>query len=262
MQKRKIIIVDDQTSYRSSLKNILSIIGNIKVIGEAANGVEYLKLIETMRPDVTFMDIEMPKMDGITATKKALEKDSSLIIIGLSLYANEDYINKLVDAGARGYLLKLSNNYSLFKSILNYPEANIFFSDRVKTIINKSTTRKKTILIVDDFETNTIVVASALRTAGYNVLKAVSAQEAIRYVIDDEDIDLVVADFNMPNMNGAQMIKEIKKYKGYEKTPSLILSSDNDQKKKKEAKEAGALGWMRKPFQLAKFINIIDNIIN
>lgn len=262
MIKRKIIIVDDQASYRNSLKNILGIIGNVQIIGEASNGKDYLKLLDKERPDVTFMDIEMPGMDGIEATKKAIEKDKTLVIIGLSLYANEDYIKQLVEAGARGYLLKLSNNYSLFKSILNYPEADVFFSEKVKGIMSKSSSRKKTILIVDDFETNTIVVASALRTAGYNVLKAVSAREAIRYIIDEEPIDLVVADFNMPHKNGAQLIAEIKKYKAYQKIPALILSSDNDPRKKQEAKKAGAFGWMRKPFQLAKFINVVNNVMN
>ncbi len=260
MKIKNIILVDDQESYRKTLKSILDIIGGVKIVGEASNGKEYLELLENVKPDITFMDIEMPEMDGIEATKRAIEIDKSLVIIGLSLYANEDYVNRLIEVGARGYLLKLSNNYDLFKTIINYPDADVFFSEKIKKIREEPQKKIKTVLIVDDFETNTIVVASALKTAGYRVLKATNAEEGIKLAFNENELDLIIADYNMPGKNGAQMISEIKKLPGFEKIPSLILSSDTDPKKKQEAKKAGAAGWVKKPFQLAKFLTIVDKI--
>ena len=68
-------------------------------------------------PDIVFMDIEMPHMDGIRATKKAIQKYPDLVIIGLSLYENKAYIDSLINAGARGYLLKLFDNFELLEEI-------------------------------------------------------------------------------------------------------------------------------------------------
>jgi len=260
MEKRKIILVDDQVSYRKTISNVLKLVGDVDIIGQASTGEEYLKLLETMTPDITFMDIEMPEMDGITATKKALAKDPTLVIIGLTLYENEDYVERLIDAGARGYLLKLSNNNELLRSILKYPTAEIFYSPRIKEMMTTTTTDKvRTVLVVDDFETNTIVVGAALQSAGYKVLKALSSDEGLRHAKNQEvNIDLIVADFNMPGKNGAQMIEEIKNISKYAKLPSLILSSDNAPEKKELAKKAGATGWIKKPFQLDKFLKIVD----
>ena len=261
MTKKKIILVDDQASYRKTVKNILGIIGNAEIIAEASSGEEYLELLNTHKPDITFMDIEMPGINGIETTKRALAKDKSLIIIGLSMYANEDYIKKLIAVGARGYLLKLSNNYKLFENIIDHPTAEIFFSDRAKEITKKQN-EKHTVLLVDDFETNIIVISSALKTANFNVIKTTNALEAHREALKAEKLDLMVIDYNMPDMNGAELIKKIKNEERYKKTPALILSSDNSPEKKDAAKKAGASGWIKKPFQLGKFLKIIEQFID
>jgi two-component system, chemotaxis family, chemotaxis protein CheY len=260
METKKIILVDDQESYRKTVKNILNIIGNIDIIAEASTGDEYLKLLETHKPDITFMDIEMPGIDGIETTKRALEKDKDLVIIGLSMYANEDYINRLIDVGARGYLLKLSNNYKLFENIIAHPEAEIFFSERAKEI-SESRDKKQTVLLVDDFETNVIVISSALKSANFNVIKATHPDEALKEAMKADKLDLIVADYNMPGMNGAEFITKLRTETKFKKTPALILSSDNADEKKQAAKKAGASGWIKKPFQLGKFLKIIEQFI-
>lgn len=260
METKKIILVDDQESYRKTVKNILNIIGNIDIIAEASTGEEYLELLESHKPDITFMDIEMPGMDGIETTKRALEKDDSLVIIGLSMYANEDYINRLIETGARGYLLKLSNNYKLFENIIAHPEAEIFFSERAKEI-SESTEKKQTVLLVDDFETNVIVISSALKSANFNVIKATKPEEALKEAMKADKLDLIVADYNMPGINGAEFITKIRNETKFKKTPALILSSDNSEEKKQAAKQAGASGWIKKPFQLGKFLKIIEQFI-
>jgi len=257
---KKVILVDDKTVFKIALSETLLNIGGVEIVGNASTGEEFLKLLETTMPDIVFMDIEMPIMDGIEATKRAIKMYPGLVIIGLSLYDNEAYIDKLIEVGARGYLLKESDNYELFKSIINYPEAEIFFSEDIsyKPDLNKN--KIKNILIVDDFKTNTVVMKSALNMAGYTVDTSDNPYIALDMIKANENVyDLIVVDYRMPAMNGAELIEEIRKFPRYKTTPLLILSSETDTDKKLLAKKAGATGWLKKPFQLAKFQRIVEN---
>lgn len=128
---KKIILVDDKVVFRKSLIETLKTAGDVEIIGEASNGEEFLELLKIKQPEIVFMDIEMPVMNGIEATKKALEKYPDLVIIGLSMYDNESYIEKLIEVGARGYLLKESDNHDLFKLIIEHHEAEFFFSENL-----------------------------------------------------------------------------------------------------------------------------------
>ena len=256
---KKIIIVDDQPVFRQSLKATLQTAGEIEIIGEAANGEEFITMLKTKTPDIVFMDIEMPMMNGIQATQKALKLYPNMVIIGLSLYENNSYIDKLIQAGARGYLLKSSDNHELFKSIINFPEAEIFFSEDITYRPDIKANGIKTIMIVDDFDTNVIVMKSALQMAGFNVKSSNNPFIALKALEDSEvKIDLMVVDYRMPGMNGAQLVAEVRKLEKYKKIPLLMLSSETAPEKKLEAKNAGATGWIVKPFQLDKFLRIIE----
>lgn len=259
---KKIILVDDQKVFRQSLTATLQMAGEIEIIGEASNGDEFLNQLKIKEPDVIFMDIEMPIMNGIEATKEALKKFPNLVIIGLSMYENESYIEELIKAGARGYLLKTSDNHELFKSIIKYPEAEIFFSEDLsyKPDVNKNSI--KNILLVDDFETNVIVMKSSLQMSGFNVKTSNNPFVALKMLNDTGyKADLVVVDYRMPGMNGAELVAEIRKLSTYNKIPILMLSSETDQQKKLEAKSAGATGWIKKPFQLDKFLRIVEKAL-
>ena len=95
----KIMLVDDHTLFRNGLRILLNTIDKYEVAGEAANGQEFLELLETEVPDIVLLDIEMPVMDGIAAANLAIEKYPDLKIITLSMYGEEDYYYKMVDAG-------------------------------------------------------------------------------------------------------------------------------------------------------------------
>ncbi len=257
---RKIILVDDKKVFRKSLTETLKIAGEVKIIGEASNGKEFLKLLNFKQPDIVFMDIEMPVMNGIEATKIALKKFPNLTIIGLSMYDNRKYIEHLMKVGARGYLLKESDNHQLFKTILNYPNADIFYSEDITYKPNISRNKIKNILLVDDFKTNVIAMKPVLEMAGFNVdtyFDPIVALENIQEL--KHQYDLLVIDFKMPNMNGDELTAEIRKIKEYNETPILILSNVIDNESRLKAKEAGATGWLKKPLQLDKFLMIIEN---
>src|ERR1035437_3376635 len=106
MRKPKIIIVDDNQTFRQSLILLITIENVANVIGKASNGVEFLELLTTHKPDLVLMDIDMPEMNGIDASQKALEMMPDLKIIVFSMYGNEEYYTKMRQLGVKGYILK------------------------------------------------------------------------------------------------------------------------------------------------------------
>jgi len=129
MEKIKLAIVDDHTLFRNGLKLLLSkSAGNlIGDIFEATNGVEFLNLIENQNIDIVLMDISMPEMDGIEATEKALEKNSNLRIIALTMFNDDDYYLKMIQAGVKGFLLKESDIQEVVYVIKTVHQGNSFF---------------------------------------------------------------------------------------------------------------------------------------
>ena len=122
----RVIIVDNEETFRKGLKAVLMHIGNADVVAEAGNGIEFLALLAHTSADVVFMDIKMPLMNGIEATRKAKQMYPDLSIFGFSSYENRDYINSMLEAGACGYLSKSGDNYNLLSEILNNPKPGYF----------------------------------------------------------------------------------------------------------------------------------------
>lgn len=119
---------------------------------------------------------------------------------------------------------------------------------------------KKTILIIDDFETTLFTVGMTLTSLGFNVLKAGNANDALLF-LDGRMINFVISDFNMPGMNGIELTKQIRKMSAYKNIPILMLSTEINPDKKKEALNAGVMGWVKKPFDLIEFKKLIQKVI-
>jgi len=257
---RKIALVDDKIVYRNAIKTLLLKIGNIEIIFEASTGNEFLELLENNKPDVVFMDIEMPDINGIEATKKALVKHKSLIVIGLSMYDNTQYIEDLIKAGAKGYLLKLSDNIQLFKDIISNPNEKYFYSKEIEKLKEGSNAERKTIMIADDFENTRYVIEFSLNQADFIVIKAVDGQDAIRF-FNGQKIDMLITDLHMPRMNGFELIEEVKKMPQYNSIPILMLTTEVDKEKKAYARQLGITGWIQKPFVIDKFISTVKKAL-
>ena len=117
----------------------------------------------------------------------------------------------------------------------------------------------KTLVIVDDFKTNTVVMRHALNQMGFDILEANDGEQALQF-FDGRDIDLLVTDFKMPGMTGAELTKKVKTRPKYSTMPVLILSSEKAEELKKEARDAGAYGWLSKPFNMERFLKIVNSI--
>lgn len=131
MEKLRIHLVDDHALFREGLKFLLSQSESICEVRESENGKQFLDSLAVEVPDVVFMDIQMPEVDGITATRIAIEQYPSLKIIALSMYADEDYYSKMIDAGARGFLLKNSQFDDVMKAVLEVYEGRNYFSPEI-----------------------------------------------------------------------------------------------------------------------------------
>lgn len=107
-QKIKIMIVDDHNVVREGLRRILELDGTMEVVGEAKSGAEAISRAVTLMPDVVIMDLKMPGMDGIAATRELKQRLPRTQVLVLTLYA-EDYVEEALEAGASGYLLKDSD---------------------------------------------------------------------------------------------------------------------------------------------------------
>ncbi len=118
----------------------------------------------------------------------------------------------------------------------------------------------KTILFVDDSESIREIVNFTLQNEGYNVLISENGKNALQH-LDGKEINLVITDLHMPEMNGIELIKEIRKISKYQRTPILFLTTESQTEKKMEAKDAGATGWIVKPFVPAKLIAAINKVI-
>lgn len=136
MNKNKLFIVDDHQMFRDGLKFLLAKLDNIEITGEAENGKLFIDALESVQPDIVLMDISMPEMDGVQATKMALEKYPNLKIIALSMFGDEEYYYKMIHAGVKGFVLKESGSHELeeaINSVLN--NQNYFSQELLRNII-------------------------------------------------------------------------------------------------------------------------------
>lgn len=116
-QEIKIALVDDHALFRNGLRGLIDGNHNCRIIAEASDGTEFLESKEAMSADVVFMDFAMPTLSGDKATALALEQNPNLRIICLSMFGEEKYYSRMVEAGAKGFLLKDSSIEEVFAAI-------------------------------------------------------------------------------------------------------------------------------------------------
>lgn len=118
----------------------------------------------------------------------------------------------------------------------------------------------KRILAVDDSPSMRDMVRIALTSAGFEVIQATDGDEALR-LARERNFDLVLSDVNMPNMDGIALIRALRAESAYRHTPILMLTTDGSAEKKQEGKEAGATGWIVKPFDPAQLIATMMRVL-
>jgi DNA-binding NarL/FixJ family response regulator len=113
----RVVIVDDQTLFRSGLARLLSAQPGLRVVGEAANGAEAIQLVQRLNPDVVLMDIRMPEVNGIEATRQILRSRPEVRVLILTTFHTDAYVLDALRSGASGYVLKDSAVEAIASSI-------------------------------------------------------------------------------------------------------------------------------------------------
>lgn len=141
-RKTQIFIVDDHKLFRDGLKFILQESGDIEVVGEASDGKEFLDLLNYIVPDIVLMDISMPGMNGVEASKIALERYPHLKILVLSMFGDDAYYNSMIDIGVKGFILKDCDANELKDAIKTVLNGKSYFSQELllKLIRDKNAT--------------------------------------------------------------------------------------------------------------------------
>ena len=117
----------------------------------------------------------------------------------------------------------------------------------------------KRVITVDDSKTMREMVSFTLKNAGYDMLEAEDGKHALE-VLTGQTVDVIITDLNMPNMNGIELIKALRADARFKFTPILMLTTESDDNKKGEGKAAGATGWIVKPFNPEKLLQVVQKV--
>lgn len=133
MKPTRVVIADDHAMVRDGLRGMLASDRMLQVVGEASTGAEAVDLAHRLKPDLILMDIRMPDMDGLAATRRIKEEIPDTSIIMITIYDNPDYLLEAISAGAAGYLLKDVSRFELLQTIRIVVEGGSFLNQELMT---------------------------------------------------------------------------------------------------------------------------------
>lgn len=132
----KIMIADDHSMVREGIKQLLELDGEIEIVGEANDGIECLKILEKVIPQVLLLDINMPNMNGLEVLQKIKESSNDIKVIILTVHNEIEYLLKAMDIGIDGYMLKDSNSEELKKAIFNVINGESYIQPTLIPLLN------------------------------------------------------------------------------------------------------------------------------
>jgi two-component system nitrate/nitrite response regulator NarL len=135
MKNIKILIADDHEVVRDGLRNILMSLGNISIVSEVGTGEDAISEYATTKPDLVIMDISMPGMNGIDATRIIKENDPNAKILILTMHDNQEYLNQIIRSGAKGFVLKNTDREELLEAVKAVASGENFFSKDISKLI-------------------------------------------------------------------------------------------------------------------------------
>lgn len=127
-RKVRILIVDDHPIFRQGIRQLLEQERDFSVVAEAADGEEAIKLVTELSPDIVLMDMGMPKLNGLEATRQIKKEYPNIMVLALTVHVEDEYIFSILGAGAEGYLLKTTQNSELVQAIRSVLSGNFVFA--------------------------------------------------------------------------------------------------------------------------------------
>src|SRR3954470_5793002 len=131
MEKITVLLADDHTVVRQGLRALLAAEEDIEIVGEAGDGRQAVQMVKKLMPDVVVMDIAMPQLNGLEATRQITHTVPSTKVLVLSSYSDDEYVQQLTEAGAAGYLIKQTAANELLKAIREAHRGNAYFSPSI-----------------------------------------------------------------------------------------------------------------------------------
>jgi two-component system response regulator NreC len=206
----KILLADDHAIVRQGLKLILSAHPDLEVVGEAANGREAVELANKLRPDLVLMDVQMPELNGIEATRQMVAANPRTRILVLSMHKEAVYVREILRAGARGYILKDAIDTELLNAVRSVANGDGYISPALSGSLNDkakdsgnpldllSGREREVLLLIADGKTNK-EIAARLNLSVYTVdshrgkimekLNLHSAGELVRFAMKQGLVD-------------------------------------------------------------------------
>jgi len=135
MQKIRVLVVDDHTVVRDGICALLAVVGDIEVVGEAANGSEALKMVKELEPNVVLMDIAMPIMGGLEATRRICKQFPKTKVLVLTQYDDKEYVFPVIEAGAAGFISKAAASSELALGIRSVYYGDSYLSPSVAKLL-------------------------------------------------------------------------------------------------------------------------------
>ena len=134
MQKIRVLVVDDHTIVRDGISALLALAGDIEVVGEAANGSEALEMVKKLNPDVVLMDVAMPIMGGLEATRRICKESQAKVIV-LTQYSDKEYVFPVIEAGASGFISKVAASSELAAGIRSVYQGDSYLSPSIAKLL-------------------------------------------------------------------------------------------------------------------------------
>ena len=133
----RVVLADDHSVVRAGLRAVLGATPDITVVGEASNGREAVDVVKRLDPDVVVMDLSMPEMDGVAATKEILASGARTRVLILSMHAEDDYLVPAIEAGASGYLVKTNADRELVNAIRGLAHGEVYVQSPAARVLAK-----------------------------------------------------------------------------------------------------------------------------
>ncbi|HTV53711.1 MAG TPA: response regulator transcription factor [Terriglobia bacterium] len=131
----KVLVADDHESVRNGVRELIKTERAFEVCGEATDGREAVEKARQLKPDIVVIDVSMPELNGIEATRQIVKDDASAEVLVLTVYESEQIVDEILNAGARGYLLKSDVAYDLLFAIASLSQHRPFFTSKVASMV-------------------------------------------------------------------------------------------------------------------------------